>query len=93
MHFETPNLPRTRPVALENCVSCRIRLAERALGRRDLRPFNAAVQIGGGLLLANGKMPRWHPTLAFTSFRAAWAGICSGPSQTRNARPTNAAHS
>src|SRR6476659_9290129 len=50
---------------------------------------NAAVQIGGGLLLASGKLPR----LASQSCREALADIRSGASPTRTARPKNVARS
>ena len=56
---------------------------------------NAAVQIGGGLLLATGKTAAAWPLRRWRSpsFPAASAATCSGTRPTRNARPRSGARS
>ena len=52
--------------------------------------INAAVQVGGGLLLATGKLPRLaSAALAFTVIPGSLGGHMSGPRSIPSATPTN----
>ena len=89
----TPNPPPTRPArALEGLSSYPTRGANVPSNAETFARVNAAVQIGGGLLLATGKLPRLaSAALAFSVVPGSLGGHMFWNETDPSARPTNVA--